>query len=260
MKKKNSLLFILIVITQAGSAQTLRTYFGIGGIYHKFQDTRFSDLTLSKNSLQPEFGFILENEKNFYSASISAHGYNAVHPATDSSNYSSLHFNVSMGYLREIKNKFYLGGTWNLVDFTVYEQSDLENNNNTFMTSSDFLFSALYNHEINNDWKLRAGSDFGVLSFIKLAPSFTANFQQNVVDKGHVSAEDSESRSSFGLQYIDVKSIGQQLYLRTQLEMFYKRRLSLAYQWRMRTIWEHKEYPLTQAQHTLSLRYHFISR
>ena len=133
MKKYFFFVCILLIVTQSSFSQSFRTYFGLGGMYHKFQDTRYSDLSLNKLTIQPEIGFSYESELNYYLANINARAYDAVHPATDTTKYSSLQFDVRFGYLREISPNLLIGGTWDIIDHTTYEQSDLQNNNNTFI-------------------------------------------------------------------------------------------------------------------------------
>lgn len=233
---------------------------GMGIAYHGFQDTRFTDQQLYNLSFLPELGFTHYTEKNYYHAYLNAYLYRGTHPATETIQYGALGFTIQFGYMRGVIPGLYLGGTWNILDYMTMITGELHNNENMYHTASDLLFSARYEYAINESWKLEAGAGLGIISFVKTAPSFTANFQQNVVDKGNVSFQDEETRKPFNLKYIDVKPFWDQLYVCTNLELFFRRRFSLAYTWRMRTFWDQKNYPVTAAAHSLALRIHFISR
>ncbi len=260
MRKTLAFFFALLWCTLWLQAKETRVSFGLGYAYHNYQDTRFSDHQFSKFSVQPELGFKLQSGKNTYSGLFTAFLYSDSHPAMEYTNYSMIHADLRFNYLREIQPGFSIGGSWDLLDYTLFDQPDLGNSSNTFLLSSDFLVASTYQYSINDSWKLVGGLDLGLLSLAKMAPSFTANFEQKVVDDGGVSFQDPNSRNPFQFKYINVKPFWEQLYVRTNVEVFYKKRLSVAYLWRMRSIWEQKGYPITQANHNVSLRFYFVSR
>lgn len=250
---------MIIGIAISGYSQSTRIYFGLGSMYHRFQDARFSDLKISGSELFPELGFRNIAGEHFIYAYTNVFIYsteqpNTVYPIT------SLGFNVRAGYLRRVLPGFYLGGTLDIFDYVTRDTEGLSNSSNFYHTASDLFFSAKYLYSLGSDWQFEFGSDLGILSLVKTAPSFTTNFQQNVVDNGNVSFQDPEVRQPWNFRYYDVKPIWEQFYLRTHIETYFRKRFSAAYLWRMRAFSDQKGYPVTLAVHSLSLRYHFISK
>ena len=66
---KISLFALLLGSAIALKAQQTKVYFGLGGLYNSFQDTRFSDVQFSKSTVLPELGFSRVSEKDFWHAS-----------------------------------------------------------------------------------------------------------------------------------------------------------------------------------------------
>jgi len=259
LKKQTYLLLIFITITQLLSAQHTKVYIGLGGIYNSFQDSRFSDVQFNKVSIKPEIGFTRISDKDYWLANAGFYLFENGFPGYDTIKIKTLGYNVSFGYLRNIKPGFYLGGTWNVLDYMSRDNSMLGNNANFYILSSDLFISAKYLYAFSDNWSLDIGLDYGLISLINTAPSFTANFPQNVVDNGEVSFLDSDTRNPYNFKNMEAKVFWDQFYFRTYVKVNFKRRLSLIYNWDMRTYADTKGYPVTNAMHSLILRFHFIS-
>ncbi len=240
-------------------AKEFRIFLGLGCAYHTYQDTRFSDHQFTKLSLQPELGFTLLSGKNFYSAFITAYAYRDVHPAMENTDYVMKQADLRFNYLREIASRFSLGVSWDVLDYTIFNQPDLGNSSDGFILSSDFLVASNYRLAINDKWKIAVGLDVGALSFMKMAPSFTANFEEKLVDDGEVRLQEPNSCKPFRIRNINTKPFWEQMYFRTNIEVSYKKRIGLAYNWRARSVWKQKEYPVIQANHNVSFRFYFVS-
>lgn len=259
MKKQIYFLIAFIAITQLLSAQTTKVYIGVGGIYNSFQDSRFSDVQFDKVSFIPELGFTRISEKGYWLANAEIYLFENSFPGYDTVKIKTLGYNAGFGYLRNIKPGFYLGGTWDVLDYMSRDNSMLGNNGNFFILSSDLFISAKYLYAISDNWSLDVGLDYGLISFINTAPSFTANFPQNVVDNGEVSFLDANSRNPYNLSNLEAKAFWNHFYIKTHIEINFKRRLSLVYNWDMRTYADNKGYPITNAIHSLMLRINFVS-
>ncbi|WP_139230182.1 hypothetical protein [Lishizhenia tianjinensis] len=169
----------------------------------------------------------------------------------------TLGYNVKLGYLHKVR-KHYFGLTWNALDFVTRSNNNLGNSSNFYRLSSDILLSWSYSHALKKNRSLELGLDYGILSFMNTAPSFTANLPQNVIDNGEVSFFDSSTRNPYDLSYLTAKTVHNQLLLNTYIRFNFKKKLSLAYSWKLRSFYDHKSYPVTDAFHTLSLQYNFI--
>ena len=241
-------------------AQSTRVYVGLGAMYHSFQDARFSDLQITSFSPDLELGFRYVTDRSYVLAHADGFLFITPQPNAVESTISSMGFNVRAGYLYGITPGLFLGGTWDLLDFTTRTTEGLHNNENFYLNSSDLFLSVKYIYSAGKNWSFEFGGDLGLVSFMKYAPSFTANLDQKVIDDGEASYQDKNIRNPWSLSYISTKPIGQQFTLRTHVEAFFRRRLSAAYVWKLRSFADQKGYPLTMADHSLVLRYHFISR
>jgi hypothetical protein len=253
----------LILFLSPGSfmmAQSTRVYVGLGSKYDAFQDARFSDLQLTAFGPALELGFRYLDDRSFILVAADGFGYFTTQPGTAEDQVNCLDLNLRAGYLHSLIPGLYLGGTWDILDYVTRNQSELSNGSNFFHTASDLFASGKYLFRAGDNWSFEFGLDLGLISFTKYAPSFTANLEQKAIDQGEASFQDLSVRSPFALKHVNIKPIGKQLVVRTHAEVFFRRRLSMAYTWNMRTFADQKGYPLTMANHSLTLRIHFISR
>jgi hypothetical protein len=251
--------FCFLMLT-SHSQKSFRVYTGLGSTINHFQNARFSDIRFLDPGFALEFGFEMENSVYTLESGVSVMGLISTHPATSLHNYSGLWLNVSTGYYRSFGRSWKWGGGWNLFDYTIYDTPDLVNSSNTFISASDWFVGSRYNLNLNDDFSLSMGGDLGLISVVKVAPSFTANFQQKVVDDGLVSYTDYKARQPIGFANLDPMILGQQVLVKTIFDLRFRKRFSLAYMWRMRMIREIKSYPVTQGLHRITLRWHFISK
>ncbi len=241
-------------------AQSTRIYVGLGPMYHVFQDARFSDLQITSFSPDLELGFRYLNDRSYVLAHVDGFLFLTPQPNAGDTSISSTGLNVRAGYLYGITENLYLGGTWDMIDFMTRTTQGLNNSENFYLNSSDLYLSAKYLYTAGKNWRFELGGDLGLVSFMKYAPSFTANMEQKVIDEGNASYTDRNIRQPWNFKNFETKLIGKQFTVRTHIEAFFKRRLSAAYIWSMQSFADQKGYPLTTAEHTLAFRYHFISR
>jgi hypothetical protein len=240
-------------------SQETNVYIGLGGLYHSFQDQRFSNIQFNKVSTNIELGINRISGKNRWHAGGQFYCFNEYFPKFDTAKIYNIGYNIRLAYLREIKNNFYLGATWDVVDYLSRDNSMLENNKNFYKTSSDVFLSAKYVHKLSERWQLNADIHYCLLSFINSSPSFTTNFPQNVVNDGEVSYSNQEVRESYSIKYMEAKPFWEEVYINTSVELRYKKNIGIGYSWNMRSWADTKDYPVIIAMHNLMVRYYFIN-
>lgn len=256
---RNILLIVLVILVYTPlSAQDTKVYFGLGGQYNSFQDARFSDVQFNKASIVPEIGFYRISSVDYWYLNANAYIFNSPFPGYDTIEIATLGYNVKLGYLRNFKGHF-IGGSWTVVDFVSRDNNLLGNNSNFYRLASDIFVSWKYIYTLSDDWNFDFGVDYGLLSFINTAPSFTANFPQNVVDNGEVSFIDASTRDPYNLKDMTAKAFWNQLNINTLIRANFRNRLSLAYAWRLRHYSDNVGYPITDALHSITLQFNFIS-
>ncbi len=258
--KALAVVILLLGMGITARSQSTRIFVGLGPIYHAFQDARFSDLQISSVGPGLELGFRYVTDRSYVLAHTDGFMFITQQPNSVEKSISSLGLNIRAGYLHGVAPGLFLGGTWDLLDFTTRTTDGLHNSENFYLNSTDLFLSAKYLYNAGRSWSFEFGGDLGLISFMKYAPSFTANLDQKAIDDGKASFQDQNVRDPWSFSHINTKPIGQQFSLRTHAEVFFRHRLSAAYIWNIRSFADQKGYPLTMAEHTLILRYHFISR
>ena len=252
-------ILILLFLGLYASAQNTKVYLGVGGMYNSFQDTRFSDIQFNKLTIIPELGFSIISERNYWYGNAYAYTFKEQFPNVDTITYSRLGYNVRFGYLRNIKPSFYLGLNWDIIDYSKRTTALLNNGSDSYRLSSDIYISGKYLWDFHENWKFNFGLDYGLFTFINTEPSFSANFQQNIINNGQVTFIDEEIRRPWKLRNMEFKGFWEQFNIRTTIEINYKRRLSLRYLWDLKSYADNKGYPVTCARHQLTLNYTFIN-
>lgn len=256
--KKIFFLTVIVLISNSITAQETKVYFGLGGLYNSFQDSRFSDVQYNKTGLLPELGFARISDIDYWYLTANAFAFTSSFPNYDTIKISNLGYRVKFGYLRKI-GEHYIGGSWTALDYMERDNQLLGNNSNFYRLASDIFFSWKYQYKFNPNWSMDVGVDYGIVSFINSAPSFTANFPQNVVDNGEVSFSDASARSPYNLNDMEVKPFWEQLNINTRITFDFRKRLGLTYAWNLRSYADHKGYQITDAMHNILLQFNFIS-
>jgi hypothetical protein len=241
------------------NAKQTKVYIGLGGMYNSFQDARFSDVQFSKTTFLPELGFSIITDKNYWHANANFSFFNYDFPNYDTIRYTNFSYSVNFGYLRNLKPSFFLGFNWNVMDYYKRQTEFLGNGADAYKLSSDFYVSGKYLWKVSKDWQFDFGIDLWLFTFINTEPSFTANYQQNIIDNGEVTFIDSDTKSPFKLQNMAFIPFWEQVNVRAIIELNFRRRLSLYYSWDLRAHADNKGYPVTDARHILTLRFNFVN-
>lgn len=241
-------------------AQESKFYIGAGWLHNSFQDANFSDVQYGKSSFLPELGYKRKTDRSIWRARARFYTFNNQALDFDTLSITNLGFNASVGYLRRVKDEFYLGGTLYLMDYHSRDNEVLGNNSNFYRTSSDVMLSAVYDYAINEDITLEIGLDYSLISFINSAPSFTTNFPQKVVDNGEVSFQNVNVRNPYNYGLAEIMPFWEQFAMRTLVQVNYKSRWSLAYTWEMRSYAMVTGYPVTDAMHSVLVKYNIVAK
>lgn len=256
---KRLLPLFIVLMSLSTNAQETRFYLGAGWLHNAFQDANFSDVQYTKSSFLPELGYERKTDKFIWRARARFYTFNNQALDFDTINITNLGFNASVGYLRQIKEGLYLGGTLYLMDYHTRDNEVLGNNSNFYRTSSDVMLSAKYHYAFKEDITFEFGVDYSLLSFMNSAPSFTTNFPQKVVDDGEVSFQNENVRNPFNYGLAQIMPFWDQFAMRTLIQANYKNRWSMAYTWEMRSYAMVAGYPVTDAMHSLLLKYNIVA-
>lgn len=207
----------------------------------------------------PELGYSRITEKSYFSANTYFFFSQNSFPNVDTISSTKLAYKVNIAYLRNVKPSFYLGVNWDILDYYKRNTELLDNAADAYKLSSDFYISGKYLWDLSQDWQFNFGLSYGLFSFINTEPSFSANFQQNIIDNGEVTFIDSDTKSPFKLRNMALYGFWNELNIQTSIELNFRRRLGLSYSWDLKTYADTKKYPVTDARHILTLRYLFIN-
>ena len=257
--KHTFFILLCLIFGISVSAQETKIYLGMGGMYSSFQDTRFSDIQFNKLTLIPEIGFSIISENNYWHMNAYAYAFNEKFPNEDTITYSRLGYNVRFGYLRILSPTHYIGLNWDIVDYSKRTTGFLDNGSDSYKLSSDIYVSGKYLWDMNENWQLRFGLDYGIFTFVNIEPSFGANFQQNIIDNGQVTFVDEETKRPWKLQNMAFSGFWEQFNIRTSIQVDYKKKFALRYSWDLRRFADIKDYPVTDARHQLTLIFNIVN-
>lgn len=251
MKKSLYSLVLIFVGLSATLAQSRKSLFvEVGGAYSTFQDVKYSAVSYSGGGAAFTFGFEKENTKSIWSAGLDI-TFGKEKPNTHSSgNVTALNPKFFGRYLRKINDQLSIGGHWDILGMYFRNTEGLDNNGSYYITSSDLFASGTYQFG-----KFNFGLDLGVLSYQKERTSFAFSAPQNALEDGNFDYQDEALDNPFGFKYFRLKSLPQQLNIRTNITYQWKDRISVAYQWSARHFAEVKNYPVTIGSHQIVLRY-----
>jgi hypothetical protein len=256
---KIALLLLLAGGTITLHAQQTKVHFGLGGLHNSFQDTRFSDVQFGQTTGVPELGFSRVSEKDYWHANAYFFFLDYDFPNYDTVSYTKLAYNVRLGYLRNLKPSLFVGFNWDVLDYYRQNTEFLGNSADAYKLSSDLYVSGKYIWDPMEHWQFNFGLDLGLFTLVNTEPSFTANFQQNTIDNGEVTFIDEDTRRPYNLRNMELRPFWDQLNIRTLIELNFKRRLGINYSWDLRSFSDNQDYPVTDARHLLTLRFHFIN-
>lgn len=259
--KKFTILILLLVTSTPFYASTSRLSTDIGMNYINFQDARFTDYKYSGSIIRFHVNFDQVSPKSVYYLKVGISGGNNPLPNLPDNTIQILELKPELGYLQNFRMEgFYIGGSLSLFDYTIRSNDVLHNNSNFFLNSNDLLATARYIKPISKALSLEFQSSVGLLSVMKYAPSFTANFPQNIIDNSLMSFQDAEIRNPISFQHMSVKTFADQTQLKFQAYAYWKKRLAIGYIWNVRSFSDFEGYPLTLANHMLTLRYNFMNK
>ncbi len=238
-------------------SQKLSTSIGAGYLYHSYQDARSSDLIFNRSSAYPEVTFAFDKAK--YKSELVAFMYVFQNTFADLDTivYTTIGYNIRANVIRDIHPNTKIGLNWDILDYWKRSTPILGNNADSYRLSSDLYISLQYNKNINHKFDFNAQLQYGLVSFTNFSPSYTANIQQNLINNGEVGFYEDETRGPFILKNMEFRGFWNQVFIRSNCGITYKKKVTIFYQWHMQYINDIKEYPFTTAIHQLGIRYHF---
>lgn len=254
------LLVTALAASTIGFSQEYRYYLGASYGQQVYQDLRQSNLIWSAGNLMPEVGFEYRDNQRlaFFNASI--YGVEYVHPYDPSITQTGSGHQFRLGYVHAVTPTIKLGGTWDIMDYDRRRNESLINGADAYWLSSDLYFSAYYEKQLSDYWRVKAGIDYGVLTAVNAMPSFGGNYQQNVIDNGELTFIDGDTRNPYLIQNMEVKGFWNLFQVRPSAEIYLGRWWSFAYQWDLSTYADVSDYNYTRARHIFSVRFHYTQR
>ena len=246
-------LFLNCSIISAQSINNL--YLNFGGSYSDFQDVKYSTVQYGGIGGLISAGFEKRQSKAIWDAGFSMNIASEKATTHDSGNAFVLHPNLYLQYLSRVKEGLYIGGRWDILDFYYRNVSGLGNNSTYYISSSNLSVSAEYIYQ-----KFRFGLDLCLLSYQKENTSFGFSTPQNALEEGEFGYQNDDLDNPFGFKYYQLKPIGQQFTIRTQIKYQFTERFSLGYQWTMNQFAEVKNYPVTYGNHWVTARFNILHK
>ncbi len=269
MKRKLIILFLFLTGTLVslypqggGQAAIVKDfYIHVGGAYATFQDTKYSDVRENGAGMLLQFVYGHLKEGKHYWEGGFLFDFTMNHAVTHDEGASMLFYPKVYGkYLRAVNGAFYVGARVDLYDNYIRVYTNLVNNS-VFATSGSYLYgSVLYRRQLNDRWRLEAGGELALLGVQKEGTGFAMNYSQNRIEKGGVDYQDPKLGDPSNYAYAEFKWLGDNLILRTEFMMHYRKRIALGYAWEMRRFATVPDYPTTWGMHNLVFRINVVHR
>jgi len=235
-----------------------KIYIGFDGIYTFFQDVKYSDVHYRGFGPRLSLGF--EKRKNYLCGIDLNFNYSEEKASTYSVGEAMvLNLLISTKYLFPLyitkTQKFFLGGTWDLLDLYYRNIEELGNNSQFFISGSNLKLSSIYERKISENMNLEAGITFQLFGFMKELISFGFSAPQDYLEQGKFNYQDTNIYLPTELKSYNFEPFWNYLNIGTSLKLHYTERWTLAYIWNMQRSYEVKDYPLTRGYHSISLIY-----
>lgn len=251
MRKITALFLFLSLIPSTSFTQSINDfYLNFGISYSDFQDVKYSTVHYGGIGGLIRFGFEKRSSQAIWGGGISTNIANEKAATHSRGNTFVLNPNFHVNYLKNIKKDLFIGGRWDILDFYFRSVSGLGNNSSYYISSSTLFSSGAYSYK-----NFRFGLDVGLLSYQKENISFGFSAPQNALEDGDFGYQNDALDSPFAFKYYQLKLIGQQISIRTNIQYQFTERFSLGYQWKMNRFSEVKNYPVTYASHWITARF-----
>ncbi len=268
--KKIILLLILVVgnsyhaisqsvLEKEGDTPKTSTYYmEVGALSSSFQDVKFSNVQYTGVGARFKFGF--EKAKNsIWGINLELNYSNEKAETHSKGDAIAINAVLSVKYLYPIlkteKQKFYIGGTWSIIDLYFRQIEGLDNSSIAYISNSGFKVSSIYERKISPKFKLEAGVDFQLFGFVKEAPGFAILGSRKMLTDGGFDYQDMNSLFPNNLKYYTPELFWEYMNVGTSIRLHYLKRWSLSYTWSFQRSNRINKYPLTKGYNAISIRY-----
>lgn len=253
--------------TDAPRKSHVETSVQLDGVYTSFQDAKFSNIRYNGFGTGIEFSRTRSMKLNEFNYGF-RFNYSSSRPSTFRANdivpgfgtANEFHPTLFFRYSRKLNDKFYVGGRLDLLDIYFRSVKGLGNNKIYYNNGFNLYATGKYRHTINDNWKLEAGVELGLFSFMRESTSFSFSTPQTVIDNGLFNYQDNAVSSPFGLKYGRALPIWKFGNIRIITQMKFKKRWTFAYEWNIRRFSTVKGYPTTLGIHTIGVKFDFIDK
>lgn len=255
MKKIMMVVLVLFITINVQAQDSKQFFIGLGGNNTSFQDLKYSkvhytglggtfELGFQKNKTQSIWGYGLTFPVSFENAATHENGQ-----------VTGFNPRIHTHYLQQIKDKLWIGGRWDILDFNLRNTKGLGNNSLYYIVGSNLYASGQYQIPLKGQMKLNIGLDLGLLTYFKESTSFAFSAPQNGLEDGEFDYQNEALENPFGLKYYVFRPLGKNIDIRTIFDLQVNERWSVVYQWNMRRFAEVKGFPVTRGSHLLTFRY-----
>ncbi len=242
------------------SVNSKKMFISVGRSVSNFQDIKYSSVSYNGGGLNVGLGFNKKTDTKFMEIGLIFMSSTENAKTHTSGKTSVLNPTLYFKYLKPLNKNISVGGRIDVMDFYLRSIEGLGNNGSYILTGHHLYGSIIYNKTINDKWAFQGSADLGLFSFMRESTSFAFSAPQNALEKGDFNYQNETLESPFGYKYFDFKYLGNNLNLKTELLMHYKKRISVGYKWNMRRFANVKSYPVTVGIHHLVFRYNIINR
>ncbi len=256
MKEIFLTLFLAVICFSGLQAQKkTKLYVEAGASYSTFQNTEYSDVIYSGFGSKYGLGYLRESPKSIWGVNLQFMITNEKPSTHSSGDAITKNLTLQALYLRKIKDRLYVGITWDVLDIYSKDFDGLRNNKTSDIVGSTLWASGVYSYK-----KIRFGLDLGLVSYFMETPGFAYNTSQIILENGDFDYQNDVLNNRFDLKYYQLKTIPNHFQVRTNIRYQVSNRFSVAYQWHLRKFQETKHYPSTYGIHSLSVRFNIINK
>ncbi len=236
-------------------------YFALGGIYTNYQDIKLSNIIYSGIGGTTEFGFIKTDSGKYMWETGFVGNYSMEHASThDNANTNVVNINLHFKYMRELNQRFMLGGRMDLTDMNFRYEPDMGNNSTSSATGTHLYISGMYKKQVlNENWNLTGLLDVALISYQKDIPSFAMSYSQKRIEEGDIDYHN-ELMGMPGYSYGEFRYMWNNLNIRTSIYLHFKKRFAFGYEWQIRHFSVVEDYPTTIGTHSLKVRYNITHK
>ena len=263
---KKSILAVLVLLTNTlvysqseedEDKKQSTMYIGLGAIGSSYQDIKFSNVRYNGAGLSLDLGFE-KKKKKFWGVNLNLITSTEKAKTHDQGETMVLNAIIGAKYLVPVlssnNSSLYVGGTWDVMDFYFRLIDGLDNNGIGYIANSGIKGSGMYEKTLSSKMKLEAGLDFQLFGFVKEAPGFAINENQEALERGKFGYQDMGILLPTRLDYYNLEPFWDYVNVKTTIKLHHKGWV-YAYTWNMQRSNRVENHPMTRGYNSISVRY-----